>query len=153
MKTYKILAGSLAALVIGVAGASAQGMGREPPPVPFEEMDTDRSGEVTQAEMQAHGQARFDAADLNGDGYLSQDELVANAPTGARIFVGRLIARADADGDGRLTIVEMRNAVPDREAMFDEMDTDNSGGLTKAELEAGQKMMRQSRANLPVEQG
>ncbi|WP_428928447.1 EF-hand domain-containing protein [Marinibacterium sp. SX1] len=135
------LAGPLAGTTGTAAWAAGSGFG--PRPVPFDEIDRDGNGEVTRAEMQASGQARFDAADTDGDGHLSRAELEARAEGKARLFVGRLMARADADGDGLLSMDEMRAAAPNRAAAFDEMDTDGSGGLSRAEMEAGQQKARQ----------
>ncbi|MBB96829.1 MAG: calcium-binding protein [Rhodobacteraceae bacterium] len=133
--------------------AAAQGFGRSPKPVPFEEMDANGDGEVTQAEMQAHGRARFEATDTDKDGYLSTAELQAKAEGPARLFVGRIMARVDADGDGRLSLDEMRAAAPNRDTAFQDMDTDNSGGLNRAEMEAGKDKARQMAPAQLADQG
>lgn len=149
------LAGFMAALVLatGTVQATAQGMGRGPQQVPFAELDANGDGEVTQAEMQAHGQARFDAADTNRDGHLDVAELEARAEGHAKRFVGVLMARADTNGDARLTLDEMRNAMPQRHAVFDDMDTDGSGGLSQAEMDAGIQKYRQGRPGPAPGQG
>lgn len=156
MMTQTVLAGTMATLLMmagGVAQAQGAGFGRGPKPVPFEELDANGDGEVTRAEMQANGQARFEKADTDGDGYLSVAELEAGAQAKARRFIGLLMSRADANDDGKLSIEEMRDAAPNRAAVFDEMDTDGSGGLTRAEMEAGQKSFRQKHSTPPAEQG
>ena len=119
--------------------AGPGGFGRGPNPVSFEELDADGNGEVTRAEMEASGQARVAAADTDGDGVLSPEELEARAAEGVKRHVGLLMNRADANADGKLSMDEMKEAMPRRQATFEELDTDNSGGLTKAEMEAGQK--------------
>lgn len=153
MKTQIVLAGTMAALLMAGSAVQAQGFGRGANQVPFEELDANGDGEVTKAEMKAHGEARFEAADTDRDGLLSVEELEAQAQARARMFIGMLMSRADANGDGKLSIDEMRNAAPNREAAFEEMDLDGSGGLTKAEFEAGKKNFRQKSQQQPAEQG
>ncbi|MES2549753.1 MAG: hypothetical protein V4630_08665, partial [Pseudomonadota bacterium] len=43
----------------------------------FDTMDADKDGKLTLAELEAHRTAEFAAADTNGDGALSADELSA----------------------------------------------------------------------------
>ena len=40
----------------------------------FGEIDADGNGEITQAEVKAHGEARFAKADANGDGKITVQE-------------------------------------------------------------------------------
>ena len=58
--------------------------------------------------LQRHKQAaesEFRAADTNGDGYLSQDEMRNRFPHVAKEF-----ARIDRDGDGRVSFQEFVQA-------------------------------------------
>lgn len=134
-----VLTGAVLTAVLagGMAQAGPGGFG--PKPVNFEELDINGDGEVTRAEMEANGKARFAAADTDGDGFLTPQELEAKAEDRAKRHIGLLMSRADANQDGKLSLDEMKNAMPKRQAKFDELDTDGSGGLTKAEMEAGQK--------------
>jgi len=57
----------------------------------FAELDTDKSGDLSEAELTKG----FDRLDLDGDGTLSPDEVEA--------------AGLDGNGDGRITLAEWRN--------------------------------------------
>ena len=144
-----VLTGTLVAMLVAgsaVYAAGPGGIGKfSQQPATFEELDADSDGEVTRAEMDANGQARFAAADTDNDGFLSPAELEARAQEGVKNRVNFLMSRADADKDGKLSYDEMRNAVPKRQATFEDLDTDNSGGLTKAEMEAGHRKFWQKR--------
>src|SRR5690606_26632331 len=74
----------------------------------FEQVDTDKSGDLSKAEMQAAAEARFDAADTNGDGVLTREEADAARKAmhekmeAQRGDPAKRFARADANGDGKL---------------------------------------------------
>ena len=125
----KVFAGTLGTLVLasGATQAVGEGLGGQRD-VSFEQLDANGDGEVTPAEMRASGAARFEEADTNGDGKLSFDELEAQAQDNYKRFIGLLIARADADKDGMLTLQEMRDAAPGRHKAFNDLDSDGSGG-------------------------
>jgi hypothetical protein len=71
------------------------------------------------------------ALDLNGDGYISKQELRA-LPRAAQGMLASL-RRADSDGDGRLSFKEV---VAARMAAFEAADTDGNDELSPAEIEA-----------------
>ncbi|MEM8591813.1 MAG: calcium-binding protein [Pseudomonadota bacterium] len=140
MKTAYILAGALAAtmgLTAMAADAKGRGGGER---ASFSELDADGSGEVTQAEILAHAQARFDAADMNGDGSLSAEEMIAarsdNASERLERRVSRFLERADDDGNGTLEFGEFGPSQERAAARFERIDTDGSGGISEAEMEA-----------------
>lgn len=91
---------------------------------------------ATPAEAQGFGQRgqdRLQAIDTDGDGAISRAESEA---AHAERF-----AKADSNGDGVITFAEfdaqMKRGKADRkQAMFDRLDTDGSGEVTKAELSA-----------------
>ncbi|MBY6137001.1 EF-hand domain-containing protein [Nocardioides marinus] len=128
------------AAIVAVACATASGVAlakggpHHGPKMSFEELDADGSGEVTQAELQAHKQARFASADANGDGLLSLDELQAQASAKAAERAARMLERFDKNGDGSLSEGEMPKP-RDGARMFERMDRDGSGGISKQEFE------------------
>ena len=64
----------------------------------FEAADRDGDGQVTEAELVADMAAAFNGLDTNRDRVLEEGELPRSDPAGFR--------QADADGDGRLTFIE-----------------------------------------------
>lgn len=116
----------------------------------FDEIDADKDGKITAAEMEAHRAARFAAADANKDGNLSAEELVAmHEAARAERQLARstdMIARFDANGDGLLSADEMPQP-GEGQNMFDRIDTDKDGAISKAELEAAIAQMREGRGH------
>lgn len=107
----------------------------------FSELDADGSGEVTLAEMQAHRAARLADMDTNNDGALSKEELIAaregEISNRMERRLDRMIDRLDENDDGLLQFAEMPQADGGRaEERFAKVDTDGSGGLSEAEMEA-----------------
>lgn len=157
MTSYALVA-ILAAVSLAGGAAIAKGMGHGPmgarmDAAGFAKIDADKDGEVTMEEMQAHRAARFDAADTNGDGMLSVDEMAARMRDQADYRAARMVERMDSDGDGMLAADEMRrhggrkgksqgkDHAKRAERFFDRADADNSGGLSLAEVEAMQDHM------------
>lgn len=138
MKRSTFIAATAAA-VFGLTTLSAMARDRGPD---FSALDVDGSGEVTLQEMQASGQARFDAADTDGDGFLSVAELEARGRDGAKARAERVLARMDANEDGKLSPDELRNARRDPARMFERLDADNSGGISQEEFEQARAEMR-----------
>ena len=133
----KLLAAATAVLVVGglalAAPSLAQrgamgmmgGLGAEQL---LREVDTDRDGRMTQAEIDAAVNARFTRFDADGNGRLSLDEFTAlwadvTRPVAVRAFqfmdpngdanvtkaevderTGRLVQRFDRNGDGALSM-------------------------------------------------
>lgn len=104
----------------------------------FTEMDADKDGKVTPAEMRAYRDARFSKADANGDGKLTVEELDA-ARQGERMErMQKMVLWLDTDGDGMLSAEEFD---PRRGAMMSRMDADGDGALSMEEMgEARQRM-------------
>lgn len=105
----------------------------------FETLDADGSGDVTIAEMQSAGSARFEEADANGDGFLSADEITQKDSERAAKRVARMIEKRDANGDGQLSLEEMR---PDDERVakrFARLDADGNGAISQEEFDAMKK--------------
>jgi Ca2+-binding EF-hand superfamily protein len=71
---------------------------------------------------------------------LDRDELLAAASGRMERGIDRMIERADADGDGAVSLEEMAEARsgrrgPGPEAMFERLDTDGDGSVTRAEFD------------------
>jgi Ca2+-binding EF-hand superfamily protein len=105
----------------------------------FDELDADKDGKLSFAELEANRKAEFTAADTNKDGSLSADELSARAL--AR-FQEKLAERTQAmldnmdnDGSGGLSEDEMGEGPGTRN--FARIDADNDGFVTKEEIQAG----------------
>jgi Ca2+-binding EF-hand superfamily protein len=123
----------------------------------FAKLDADRDGSVTSAEMTARrGERReqmqerhFDRMDSNKDGSISRSEFDAahakrmerggkrmgrggGKPAGMQ---GAMMMRADRNGDGKITLDEMRTASL---ARFDRMDANKDGTVTPEERQAAQ---------------
>ena len=116
--TAAALALAIAVPALSQAGPGKGGHGA----MMFEQADTDGSGDISKAEMQAASEKRFADADANGDGVLMQEEMAAahekmrvNAD-GRRGDPAERFAAADADGDGKLTLDEMKAAAAARMA-------------------------------------
>jgi hypothetical protein len=101
----------------------------------FDEIDADKDGKLTPAELAAHRAARFAAADANKDGLLNAEELtafqVAEITKRMADRTARMITWSDANGDGSLSADEMP-AGPDPVRLA-RLDTDGDGAISKAE--------------------
>ncbi|QGX98927.1 calcium-binding protein [Roseovarius faecimaris] len=134
------------AISIAAGGALSAGDGTGPgkhrPQHSFEELDANSDGMITQAEMEAHMQARFSRQDANGDGLLSEDEMrsfmqeKANKRIEKRI--SHMMKRHDANGDGQLAMDEMKDGRMGM--MMSRVDTDGDGAISKEEFESMQMM-------------
>lgn len=108
---------------------SAHGFGRRGTADPievFEQADTNHDGLITRDEYLAARSARFDQIDRNHDGFLSGDDFGR-----ARERIEKLLEGADADGDGRVSREEYKNA---GSKLFDMADTNHDGVVDKDEL-------------------
>lgn len=107
----------------------------------FDSMDADKDGKLTYAEMEAHRKAEFAAADTNGDGALSADELSARALVRFQEKLAErtqaMLDNMDNDGNGSLSEDEMGEGPGMRN--FARLDADNDGAITKEEIQAGMK--------------
>ena len=116
----------------------------------FAQLDADGSGTLSLEELQAGPDRRFDAADANGDGALTRDEMLAHAIGRAEASVDRFFAETDLDGDGAITQAERTEARDARieerrgqmaERIFDRIDADGNGVISADEFaEAAERM-------------
>ena len=114
--------------------------------VPGASLAVAKDGKVTKAEVDAFHAAQVKAADANGDGKLSADEL---ATMQISAMTARITARAakmvelmDTDKDGALSAAELA-VPPGPEMMFDKIDANSDGAITQAEVDAAKQAMQQ----------
>ncbi len=140
MKSQRILAmmtaTALTAATLATAGFAQEARG---PMFPFDTVDADKDGKVTQAELDGYRAAETKAIDANADGKISVEELTANnlarMTERATDMATKMVERLDTDGDMALSAAEMA-ARPMPAMVFDKADTDDDGAVTKVELDA-----------------
>jgi Ca2+-binding EF-hand superfamily protein len=105
--------------------------------------DLDGDGAISRQELLQHRVASFGRFDRNGDGYVSPDDLPAGFAASPRAQnFQTLLAELDLDGDGGVSQEEMaKGPTP----LFDAIDTDADGYVTPAELSAAAEQFRASR--------
>ncbi|WP_421932988.1 hypothetical protein [Phenylobacterium sp.] len=99
-------------------------------------------GPQTLDHMLARGHARFAGADINSDGKVTHDEIAqaraqreaAGGGARPRRGGGMMLMRADADGDGAVTLAEVETQTKDR---FARLDADRDAVVTPEEMRAG----------------
>ncbi|HVZ74276.1 MAG TPA: EF-hand domain-containing protein [Polyangia bacterium] len=121
----------------------------------FQMMDTNGDGKISRDEHTAGSKKMFEKMDTNGDGKVTVAEMSAfhdkmethekieSRDHNAKAAKGEMSAAdklkmIDTNGDGVISADEHAAA---SSAMFDKMDTDHDGFLTKAELKAGHEQM------------
>lgn len=115
--------GSLAA----AAGAAGDG-GRM-----LERLDLDGDGAVSRDEARAFGDERFQRWDSDSDGIVTEAEMIKAAQERIAARVGKMFARMDRNGDGRLERAEL-DAMGS--ARFERMDADGDGRISVEEIRA-----------------
>ncbi len=106
----------------------------------FTTLDTDNSGEITLAEMEAARAASFAQIDADGDGSLTAEELLESAGHEGRAErrVQKMIRWMDENENGTVELAEMSAKDKRLEKRFSRMDADASGGISEAEFSDGQ---------------
>jgi len=100
----------------------------------FTELDANADGEVTRPEVIAF----LEADDWRPDAVCGTDEAEADEPCTLEAAAEAHLLRADADGDGAVSYVELEAMLlTDRAEEFHEMDLDNNGFLTGDEIAGG----------------
>ena len=118
-----------ASLLAGSAVAAPQGHDL------FAKADANNDGTITKAEFLADADARFARLDANKDGKIAKDE----RPGGGEGRGGRMMGRADTDGDGAISLAEQRAQATKR---FDRLDANADGKIDKAEADSARERMR-----------
>ena len=119
--------------------------------------DTDRNGSLSQAEMQASMPTtapNFSRMDTDANGQLSQAEMRAFRMGNAHGQWHQQFIAADADRDGKLSLIECQTGMPALAAEFAVIDVDKDGKLSTQELGAHQRSMHQGTgASIDADQG
>lgn len=114
---------------VAITATSALAKG---PRMTFEELDIDGDGQVTLTEITQQRMQKFTAADTNGDGRLSVEEMQAAAQVRANAHVTRMFEKHDANADGVLSEDELPK--PRRaDKMFKRIDADGNGAISEQE--------------------
>ena len=100
---------------------------QQDPKAAFAQTDENRDGRIDREEFQHRVVEIFYFGDIDKDGYLTQQELVA-----AVVFPDDF-TDADRSGDGRISLYEF---IQVRFANFDEVDADDDGVLSVDEVVA-----------------
>jgi len=99
----------------------------------FERIDTDKSGDLSLDEFVAAGNPRVGAADKDGDGNATLEEVTASF-SGSGASAQDFMRRFDADKDGTITRAEVDAR---RTSNFKRLDANSDGKLVKEEMPAG----------------
>ena len=102
----------------------------------FDEADANEDGEITKEELAAHRAALFEEMDADGDGAVTPAEIEAHHEAKRAERRAKHFERMDADGDGAISEAEFA-AIPT--PMFDKLDANEDGVLTKDEAKAAHK--------------
>lgn len=109
------------------------------------EMDANRDGELTKAELVAETEKSFNAYDKNGDGKIEDSEVQSgNVRSALGGFVKQHQKEIDANSDGFLTKEELFNVV---NRMFSRADQNSDGKLSKEETKDATPLERPKKDN------
>lgn len=148
-------------IALACSTATAADWGGPQPVRIFDRLDVNGDGVVDAHELESARRAMFERADLDSDGYVTDleaqelfDVLRASGGSAQRPILrsrwaarrpaeqANLLARFDANGDGRVGEAEfLRPAYP----FVARFDADNDGRLTRAEVERGYQNREETR--------
>lgn len=95
------------------------------------EMDADKDGTVTRAEIEAFQAARAKEIDANGDGQITAAEIQAFRDKQRERRMAERLKRMDTDGDGKVSVAEFQAAQNWRMARF---DRDGDGVIDRGDM-------------------
>jgi Ca2+-binding EF-hand superfamily protein len=128
-----LVLGSGLALGSGVALAGGPGCGHGGAArFGIEQMDSNKDGKVTLAELQQGKQTWFASVDANKDGVADTAELTAKHDSERAAHLDQMFEKQDSNKDGRLTADETH--MPPR--FFERVDANKDGAITKEEMTA-----------------
>ena len=110
----------------------------------FEDLDINNDGKVSKEEIRERREIAVQSMDLNGDQKLNADELMQQYTKRAQLSVNRMIKKLDSNGDGSLSFAELENGqrVGTLRKLFDRLDKDDDGYISKEEALRVKKNMR-----------
>lgn len=110
----------------------------------FEDLDINNDGKVSKEEIRERREIAVQSLDLNGDQKLNADELMQQYTKRAQLSVNRMIKKLDSNGDGSLSFAELENGqrVGTLRKLFDRLDKDDDGYISKEEALRVKKNMR-----------
>ncbi len=97
----------------------------------FEQMDANKDGNLTQAEVDAFRAERATAMDSNGDGVVTFEEAKAARQAKREERARARFMRQDANGDGVVTVDEIGSRA---DQMFERLDSNADGVISADEL-------------------
>ena len=146
-----LIGGAIAALAIASVAVAAQPAPPAPPgvapgtsPAPLARPDarqmhvqimSDRT--MTRDEMSGHVAKLFAKLDTNRDGFVTRQEVDA--------VHARMMSAMDTAGNVEKRLAERGVFVGDRGAMFDRLDTNHDGNISRQEFMAGRAQVREER--------
>jgi Ca2+-binding EF-hand superfamily protein len=135
---FGVLAGG--ALLLSPSAFAGEGMSVADK---FAAMDTNHDGKVSPDEHQVGAKMMFDKMDANHDGEVTASEMeTAHIGKAKGMTAAEKIKVVDNNGDGMISVDEYYAGA---RAIFNKMDSDQDGYLTKSEMEAGHKKMMEKK--------
>ncbi|MEQ8934873.1 MAG: EF-hand domain-containing protein [Amphiplicatus sp.] len=121
-----------ATIILGLGLMTAPAFAGERGDKMWDKMDKDGDGQIALSELNDRSRAFFEAADANGDGAITKEEMKAHheakrAEREAKRF-------PDADGDGVVSKAEYDAKADER---FAKLDANGDGVLSEEEMKTG----------------